>query len=271
MAGKHFWGRMLLLGGAVLLLWTGEAEKKAHYYPGYAQEDLREYLEKDVLEPEDYREIYRQTGLGRAGVEQLWQENSREKLLFLQERFFAPVEYRCSRSHFLCHSERLTGASREETAGDFAPAVQTGDVLVTFSGHIFGWRSGHAALVVDGEQGLTLEAMAPGKSSGIRTLESWRGYPGFVLLRWKNLSGEQAEEMVAYARENLTDIPYDLFSMTAVGEADEISGTQCAHLVWAAFHHLGLELNSGRLFVTPGDIFRNENLEIVQIYGLEPG
>lgn len=258
---------LLILTIIVLRLWTAEAERAAHYTPEYAQVDLETYLEKESLSEEDYEVLYRQTGLARQGVSLLYREGRQNELLYLQERFFKPVEYECLRSNFICRSEKLTGEPQEgQAACNFVPAAQTGDILITFSGHVFGWRSGHAAIVINGKEGLILEATALGSNSEICALEHWREYPGFALLRLKNISEELAEEIASYAVEYLSGVPYDLFSMTYTEEPDGVGGTQCAHLVWAVFKHFGYDLDSdGGGIVTPYDIYRSEALEIVQL------
>lgn len=278
-----FW---ISFGVAALFLWTAAAEREAHYTPEYEKIDLQPLLEKEVLSEEDYEIIFCQTGLAKAGVEELYEEGRQMELLYLQQRFFEPVEYECCRTNVICRSERLTGSEPEETggqqdSGSFLPAAHTGDILVTFSGHIFGWRSGHAGIVVDGEAGLTLEAINIGCNSELCGLENWKEYPCFVLLRLKNSSGEEAEAIASYAAEYLTDIPYDLASFAARGRTAfaepagegraDISGTQCAHLVWTAFYAFGYDLDSdGGFVVTPADLYESDFLEVVQVYGIRP-
>lgn len=163
-----------------------------------------------------------------------------------------------------------------EAAFDFLPVARTGDILVTFSGHVFGWRSGHAGIVVDGEAGLTLEAVSIGSVSQICSVESWREYPCFALLRLKGCTEEEAADIAAYAASNLADVPYDLFRLTDAAErgvrAEEaLSGTQCAHLVWEAFARFGYDLDGdGGRIVTPSDLYESGLLEVIQLYGISP-
>lgn len=301
---------------AALWLWTASAESRAHYTPEYQREELNDLLSKDSLTEEEYNLLFLQTGLGRAGVDELFREGRQEELLYLQERFFMPVEYECRRVNPFCRGERLLAPAREEVseacrlrngeclgtaAGeelDFLPAVRTGDILVTFSGHVFGWRSGHAGIVIDGEEGLTLEAISPGSVSRICTVDSWEEYPCFVLLRLKDCTEEEAAQIASYAAANLKEVPYELFCLAerprvssfhtgkkegcqgrslaeGQGEAEPdeepLSGTQCAHLVWSAFFHFGYDLDSdGGQIVTPGDLYESELLEVVQLYGISP-
>ena len=52
---------------------------------------------------------------------------------------------------------------------------------------------------------------------------------------------------------------------------EELSFTHCSHMIWYTYMRLGLDLDaSGGGIVTPGDILRSENVEIVQIYGMNP-
>lgn len=227
----------------LLLLWTTQTEEEAHFVPEYEQMDLTHLLQKDCLEEADYELLFQQTGLAKVGVEQLFESGRQEQLLYLQQRLFAPVTYECHRRYIFCHSETLIGQNKnntksvaekgmsERSAGDegegdegdlksrntedncaFCPAAQDGDILVTFSGHLFGWRSGHAGLVIDAEGGKTLEAITIGQNSQIRSLNSWQDYPGFAVLRLKGTDKEKRGEIAAYAAQNLTDISYNLLS-----------------------------------------------------------
>lgn len=267
------WVIFLFSAVAALFLWTAEAEWEAHYTPEYARTNLKPLIEKAELSEEDYELLFRQTGLGRAGVEELYREGRQAELLYLQQRLFAPIQYECRASHIFCRSERILG--EDNLPGDFMPAVRTGDILVTFSGHFFGWRSGHAGLVTDSDKGEVLEALAPGQDSGLCDLEHWKEYPGFALLRLKGNTVEETEEIAAYAAEYLTNVPYDLAShkgrrrQSPDAVSQPLSGTQCAHLIWAAYARFGYDLDSdGGWIVTPDDLFHSELLEVVQIYGM---
>lgn len=298
---------LLLLVPLVLAMWTWRAEGQAHYTPEYEQVDLSTILEKEALSDEEYDILGRQTGLARAGVDELRENGREEQLLFLQQRFFAEVEYECRRSFLIYRSEKIvseeprqgedSGLRRGATDGiesvngtaayAFLPVVQNGDILISFSGHFLGWRCGHAAIVINAEEGQTLEAVALGCDSKICSLERWEEYPCFALLRLKNATQEERDEIAAYAADHLEGIPYEILSFCNI-RTEEIgvrnfpaeletedggspSGTQCAHLVWLAYAHFGFDLDSdGGYIVTPSDIYGSELLEVVQIYGLSP-
>ncbi len=253
-----------------LALWTAEAERTVHYIPKYDREDLEPLLGKEELSKEDYALLFRQTGLGREGVDDLYRKARQGELLYLQERFFAPVEVECCQRNLLCRSERLTDMG--DKSGNFLPAVRTGDILITFSAHFLGWRNGHAGLVVDGEKGLTLEALTMGCDSRLCSLGYWEKYPSLALVRLKGITEEEADEVAEYAMEKLDGVPYKLTSLArGTGAEEALDGTQCAHLIWAAYQHLGYDLDSdGGLIVTPADLYGSSLLEVIQIYGIPP-
>ncbi len=269
-------------------VWTSKAESKAHFTPGYAKEDIAAVLQKEELAEEDYALLFRQTGMSKAGVNELLRQGEMERLLYLQERFFEEVEVECLRSNIFVQYERIvekaetveTETETVETVGgvrtigsgsalrDFLPILQNGDILLSFSGHIFGWRYGHAAIVVDAERGLTVEAVDLGSKSKVRAIEHWAEYPGFVLLRVTGATREQKEMAARYAMEKLVGLPYSVFTF---GNEEELAATHCAHLVWCAYESCGCDLDgNGGIIVTPADLLGSDLVEVVQIYGMEP-
>ena len=262
----------LLLGVLITTVswWTDSVEPQIHTAPKYEKESLLPVLLKKELSPEDYDAIFKQTGLARAGVEQLLEENRRRDILRLQDLYYEEIDTVCERYCVIVHSERIKdGLNRVSSKRAFMPAVRTGDILVTFNGHVFGWRCGHAAIVTDAAKGVTLEAVAMGRTSEFWPIEQWATYPGFVLLRLKDADQEKRDRIADFAKENLEKIPYRLSSFTRDCSGDAIRGTQCAHLVWYAYAHYGYDLNSdGGNIVTPQDIFDSDLLEVVQVYGL---
>ena len=126
---------------AALALWTARAEAFAHYAPECGQENLLPLLRKENLTEADYVLIFRQTGLARPGVDQLYASGRQQELLGLQQRFFADAEVECSHSNLFTRSERLTNFRSLVYDVDFLPTVQDGDILITFNGHVFGWRA----------------------------------------------------------------------------------------------------------------------------------
>lgn len=278
-----------------LALWTARTETFAHYRPEYAQADLWPILEKENLTEEDYSVLFRQTGLARDGVDELRESGRQWELLCLQQRLFDDAEVICLHNNLFIRSERLVKGingpkdarepeNPEGLAGKAAedhdpfPTVQTGDVLITFSGHVFGWRSGHAAMVIDADKRLTLEAITLGCDSRICSMGDWEEYPSVAVLRLKGASAQERIQIASFARDHLQGLPYRLTAFTTLESSDcaappsqTLTGTQCAHLVWYAYRIFGYNLDSdGGFVVTPEDLYHSNLLEIVQIYGISP-
>lgn len=143
--------------------------------------------------------------------------------------------------------------------------IQNGDILVTDSTYCFCFRHGHAALVVDAEKGITLEAFGIGTESEYSKLSEWRRYPHVLVLRLKEPAGIR-QAVADYASQYLVGIPYRL----STGMVDDKNmdgvywGTQCAHLVWAAFRALGYDVDGdGGWLVVPEDFVKSGWLQIV--------
>lgn len=143
--------------------------------------------------------------------------------------------------------------------------LQDGDILVTDSTYCFSFRHGHAALVVDAEQGITLEAFGVGTKSKYSLVSNWKRYPHVLVLRLK-ASEEVTQAIAQYAKQNLTEIPYRI-STGMIDDKDmngDYWGTQCAHLVWAAYFSQGYDIDGdGGWLVTPEDFLKSELLWIV--------
>lgn len=143
--------------------------------------------------------------------------------------------------------------------------IQSGDILVTDSTYCFCFRHGHAALVVDAERGITLEAFGIGTKSELSKLSEWRRYPHVKILRL-NASEEIRTNVASYAVQNLRGIPY-MLSPGAIDDKDMDGtywGTQCAHLIWAAFQAYGYDIDGdGGWLVTPEDFVFSDILYVV--------
>lgn len=261
-----FWINMLVI---ILLGWMISCEQAAHTAPSWEQEELAGILGKPVLEEEDYKILRCQTGLSPQLIDELRSQGRETDILLAQEKYFQPVEIRCRKSTILTHQEYLADESGEPVKGMPVFQVEDGDILITFCSHFLGWRNGHAAIVVDAEERLTLEAQVLGSFTCIDSLDNWEYYPSFLVLRPIGMEEEDRQEVAAYAREKLQGIPYRLSALTDMTEGDITVGTQCAHLVWYAYYRAGCNLDSdGGWIVTPGDIARSPLLEVVQSYGM---
>lgn len=266
-----FFLALLVIG--VLTLWTTSVETQAHIAPAYPHQNIDQLLQKEKLNESDYRLLFEQTGLNKAAVNYLFSQNRQLELLQLQKYFFANVKVACNANTIITREERIEELQLPEEEYNIdrtrvsIPYVEAGDILITFNCHAFGWRNGHAALVVDGENRLALEARVLGTDSAIMSMAHWERYPSFAVLRLKDATKEQRQEIADYAAEHLVDIPYRLEA--GIWERTAISGTHCAHLVWYAYQQFGYNLDSdGGIIVTPRDLYESSKLEIVQIYGM---
>ena len=240
-------------------------EPMAHIYPSMKRIDINYLTEKaiDKYTSADYDIIFQQTGLGRSAVENL---SSADLLLDYQQSYFAEIEYECTMNSPVSFEERI------ENSSVLLASLEDGDVLITSASHVFSWRNGHAAIVVDAENGITLEAVVIGKNSKIQDTDKWRHYPNFAVLRLKDAKKEERAAIARSAYDYLNDIPY----VATIGvipakysELEIASGTQCAHLVWLAYAAHGYDIDSDRgLIVTPKDILESDLFEVVQVYGM---
>lgn len=250
-------------------------EPFAHVDPDYPKLDLLPILNQDDYTSEDYHTLFLQTGLGRPAVDALRSEPDYvARMLQFQANFFSPVTYTCEKIVFTTSQEFLTYETADAPpAYELAP-LQNGDILITKSAHTFGWRNGHAGIVVDARSGTTVEAISLGQPSCYQTVESWTDFPNLIVLRLKEDSREIGNNAAKAADQYLVDIPYrittGILSPKYMGPG-EIKGTHCSHLVWNAYRMFGVDLDSdGGRIVTVKDIANSPLLEVVQVFGVDP-
>jgi DNA helicase-2/ATP-dependent DNA helicase PcrA len=126
----------------------------------------------------------------------------------------------------------------------------------------------------DADNKETLEAVLLGQDSMLQDINKWRNFPSFMMLKLKDASQEDLDEIARFAKNNLLNVPYGLsvgFFSKKNPEPDSIKTTQCAHIVWYPFMQFGYDIDSdGTWLVTPKDIANSDLFEIVQIYGVNP-
>lgn len=252
-------------------------EPEAHISPRYPTVDISPILKKEVLTDSDYRILFYQTGLAEPAITELRKlyPDSADRILRFQKNFFSEVRIICEKNSLVSREESLVDENGRLISGTELAPLHNGYILVTKSSHTYGWRNGHSALVVDALNGVTLESVVVGTNSAMQDINKWTNYPNFMLYRIKNASQDLLDEISTTAAGLLTDIPYRLsvgiFSPKSA-ERDKITGTHCSHLIWQAFHFYGYDLDSDRgMLVTPKDIANSPELEIVQVYGVDPG
>ena len=231
---------------------------------------LEKTVKNETLTTEEYEFILSQTGLGKSAFDKLASQDEIEKIEKYREYFLRDKDYYCYREGiFACH-ESITDSEGEFINNPSFVDLRNGDIIVTLSIHSLGWRHGHAAIVTDAENGLCVQAVMVGEESSIGYVNTWKDYPMVAVLRVKDETAVNAEDVARFAEEELTGLPYSLFSGIVTGRnADKVPfATQCAHLVWYAYYHFGIDISpeSGRI-ITPMDFLKSESLEVVQIYG----
>lgn len=242
------------------------------YFPDYPMKDLTEILEKSELTEQDYALIYRQTGLTKIGVDRALNRgySGKNRIKAIQKdlferhtvtnEWFAP---------FIC-TDRLEKHIN-------CIYLEDGDILVTSSTHLSGWRMGHTGIVVNGASNSVLESNAYGSTSYITSGVKGNSFTdriNFLVLSPK-LSDDEEEnrriksEVAKYAAENLVGKPYDV-TVGVLGAKDAINRTNCSHLVWYAYNKFGYDLDSnGGLIVTPKQIANSPLVEVVQAFGFD--
>lgn len=271
---------ILIAALALALLWFFLQGPFAHrlqpFSPAYERVDLGPILDKAALETEDYDTLYAQTGLGPAAVDDLRAMGTAgvAQILATQDAFFTqPCESSCSNLGITTKEHRfLDEEGYMVYAAPLAP-LKEGDILVSLSTHTAGWTHGHAGLVVDPKWPMTLESVVLGTRSSAMNANHWRSYTTFMVLRPK-ADDATRQAVVDVANQHLTYIPYSLLSGVFGEKFQSLEGdhnAQCGYLPWYAWMAMGLDLDSdGGRIVTPADLAESPNVEVVQLYGLDP-
>ncbi len=266
---------LLLIFFAVFIL-DRSIEPESFIKPNYEKRDLNAILSKNVLTENDYKELFYQTGLGKTAVDELLKnkESGKKDIINFQNNFFSKKNVICEKIGIITSQESFVDNQGSYAYGfDLAP-YKNGYVLITKATHSMGWRHGHAAIIVDEKKGVTLEAVLLGQNSQYQNINKWRMYPSFMMLKLKNTSDDKLNEIAAFSKNYMNDMPYrltiGLFSRKNPDKG-KIRGTHCSHLVWYPFKQFGYDIDSdGSWLVTPKDIANSNLFEVVQIYGVDP-
>lgn len=269
---------LLLLYCTNYVLQTAWAHREPFFYPDYDRVELAPMLEKRALAEEDYETIFLQTGLTKLAVDRLLAagQGGVDQILSTQEGFFGHYDVECVSllpGRFTCEDLVLDENGTKKATVPLAP-VEPGDLIVSFSTHSFGWRHGHAGLVVDTARGATLEAVVLGSDSAQVDIQHWRTYSNFMVLRVKDATAEERLQVAQFALKYLDGIPYGLTSGIFGQKApdpEENLISQCAYLPWYAWQSAGYDLDGdGGRIVTVADLAASPLLELVQVYGIDP-
>ena len=241
------------------------SQKNAYVWkPEYSKVDISECLNQETLSESDYELLYKQTGLTKIGIDRALQhgEEGKQKILDIQNEYFS--DHKIKSEPFALW--RSTDYIEEKVVGIY---LEDGDILVTASTHLSCLKIGHAGLVVDGENNKVLQAAQYGSESCIGDIGDFTNRINFMVLRPKANETIKAQ-VVEYAENNLVGIPYDAFVGTSRKQKD-IDKTQCAHLVWYAYHKFDYELlDKHTPIVFPYDLVNFDKVELVQVFGFDP-
>ncbi|QHI73188.1 hypothetical protein [Aminipila terrae] len=286
---------------AFSILWIAidEADQNPVYRPDYKKDSLN-YIFEDIrttgkfgqdqnnkleLTEDEYKEIFRQTGLGKPAVDYMIEndKNYEKEMKSFQKIFFNGYPYTCAKIGVLTYNERMRDKNGEYIKGHEIVDLEPGDVLVNLSTHTMGYRHGHCAIVVTkpkkGEEARTIEAIYMGEPTEYQTTSKWRSCPTLVHLRIskeaaesKGYTQEELGRLIAqYAEENCLNINYGMLPEITNIRGDKIRNTNCSHLIWYIFKQFDYDVDSdGGVIVTPADIAASDVFEIVQIYGINP-
>lgn len=233
------------------------------FTPDYKKQNLSPILEKDTLTSEDYETIFMQTGLSKAAVDDFLKLSNTQGILDAQDDFFG--NYKTVRELFA----PFTCCHRVEESITVAP-LKKGDIIVSLTTHFTGFMLGHATIVTDPYYDETVVSIGYMTKSYIGDVPAATNRESFVLLRHKDVL--KAAAAADYARENLVNLQYSVsVGLTSKKFPEKPRVTQCGHLVWYAYKKQGIDIDSnGGPFVYPKDILGSENLEVVQVFGMNP-
>lgn len=275
-----FWTSVSLL--CLLLVWLFLQHVLPHlskpFSPGYPQVDLAPILARETLSQDDYKTLFVQTGLGPMAIDDLRREGQQgtAQILETQQGFFEPPgEGPCSRLGVTTREHRfLDEEGHILYAVPLAP-LKEGDILVSFSTHTAGWSHGHAGIVVDPDpkRPVTLESVVLGSLSATMNANHWRSYTTMMVLRPK-ADEETRHQAAEVAREYLDGIPYSLVSGVFGDKFQSLDGphnAQCGYLPWYAWMAAGVDLDGdGGRIVAPEDLAMSDQVDVVQVYGIDP-
>lgn len=288
---QDLWRKRVLVIVLILALISGVWWFLQHVFPhfwapwpyksqGLSYDLVRERLSKPTLSEKDYTYLFYDTGLGKPAIDDLLAQGDEgiEQILSTGSWFnrydgYSDFRDTCEPLGITTREHRF---HKEDGSLDYviplAP-LKDGDVIVTLSTHTAGWNHGHAGLVVDAERGVTLESVVLGSYSSEMDVNHWRSYSTLAVLRPK-ADDETRQKVVQLAMDKLDNIPYSLVSGAFGDKLQPLDGAHSAHcgyLPWYAWMAVGIDLDSdGGRIAAPADFLHSPNVEVVQIFGMDP-
>lgn len=241
------------------------------FSPDYPIIDLEPILLKESFTEEDYKTLFYQTGLGKYAIDSIKDDDDFiQRVEEFQQGFFRKNEIVCKREAITTCMEYNVSENGFYTRGFTVFDAKPGYVLIMEGSHSFGWRHGHAGLVID--ENSVLEAPIIFEPTSVYGIYTWTYYPNFIMLRLKNTTDSRLKEIAENAKRDLEGVMYSplagVFNKKQKGTPKSV---QCAYLVWYAFYNQGIDIDKdGDNIVTVSDIKNSDMFEVVQIYGYDP-
>lgn len=231
--------------------------------PDYEKRDILSILLKEQRTKQDYDELFYQTGLSRVVIDEILGEGDIEDILEIQDDFFK------SRERITTQFAPFTCAHTIDENIKTAP-LKDGDIIVSPTTHFSFFLLGHSGLVTNAENGDLAASVGYDSTSYIEDVSEITNRTSFIILRPRD--SQKAQAATEYAKENLLDLPYSVsIGLTSKKFSDTPKATNCSHLAWYAYKAQGVDIDeNGGPFVFPNDMILSDELEIVQVYGIDP-
>ncbi len=269
---------LVLLTALVFAVAESVADNSAYFAPSRPKEDISELIYKEEWTEEDLDVLYHQTGLMRPALEALKYRPS--LILDFQDALYKDYvlgheEAAFTTQHDILKGYRTEKNGKEEIVFRYVPIapLEDGDVIISSSCHTFGWRNGHAAIVVNAANYTTLECVGPGTKSALGDVSWFQYASNFMVLRLKGESAEKRKEIAQYANLHLRDIEYSILTGFFSSPKDQgiaPKTSHCSHLVWQAYKYFGYDIDpDGGPVCTTRDIANCDLFEVVQVFGFD--
>lgn len=238
--------------------------KKPIWTPDYDMVDISSVIGKENFSDDDYKLIFEQTGLTRAGVDDLIKKGKTHLILEIQESFFEERELVVNNfAPFTCCDEMDTLVKTTD--------LEDGDIIVSTTSHFSFFELGHSALVTDASRAEIINAIGYGNGSDTEHISNVTNRHNMYVLRPK-LSAEKRKEAAQFAKSELIGLPYSVsVGILQKKFADIPLSTHCGHIVWYSYMKMGIDIDSnGGATPFPRDFITSDEVEILQVYGVDP-
>ena len=256
---------VVILIVATLSIGTAFSKNYKQWKPNYKMQDIKTVLQKTELSADDYALLFNQTGLTKIGVDAMISAGRILDIVTLQQQYFNNQRY-----FYKSFSPFMGYMINEEELIVNAP-LENGDILFSPSTFVSMIKMGHSSIVVNEELSTTAQAIGYGKPVSFIHASNIFIRPSFVIARVK-ASKQTRDEVASYVCNELYGKGYDILAGIFEKKApNSIKKTHCSHLIWYAYNHFGIDIDATRgKIVTPLDLVLSTNVEIIQIFGLNP-